>query len=100
MDFTDPFAGNIDRNKKMDREGLIRAIRMDIAAEHDTAALYRAHAFATDNETAKLILLDIANEERVHAGEFMKLLDILTDGQESELLSKGEQEVRDKTTEE
>jgi rubrerythrin len=29
---------------------------------------------STDNELAKEVLKDIADEERVHAGEFMKLL--------------------------
>jgi len=38
------------------------------------------------------VLIDIANEERVHAGEFARLLTILT-GDEDALLEKGAKEV-------
>ena len=38
------------------------------------------------------MLIDIANEERVHAGEFDRLLSILT-GDEDEYLTKGAKEV-------
>ena len=51
-----------------------------------------AHADATDNPVAKAVLIDIANEERVHAGEFSRLLSILT-GDEDEFMKKGAAEV-------
>jgi rubrerythrin len=38
------------------------------------------------------VLIDIANEERVHAGEFARLLSILT-GDEDEYLTRGAKEV-------
>jgi len=38
------------------------------------------------------VLIDIANEERVHAGEFDRLLSILT-GDEDEYLTRGTKEV-------
>jgi rubrerythrin len=50
-----------------------------------------AHAEATDNPLVKEVLIDIANEERVHAGEFSRLLQILT-GDEDELLAQGAEE--------
>lgn len=90
-EFLNPFSGKVpDRNLTMDE--LIRAIRLDLAAEHEAVHLYLAHAQATDHPLAKKVLIDIANEERVHAGEFNRLINILT-GDEEELLAQGAKEV-------
>jgi rubrerythrin len=90
-EFLNPFSGKVpDRNLTMDE--LIRAIRLDLAAEHEAVHLYLAHAQSTDHPLAKKVLIDIANEERVHAGEFNRLISILT-GDEDELLAKGAKEV-------
>jgi uncharacterized protein len=51
-----------------------------------------AHAEATDHSLAKKVLIDVANEERVHAGEFERLLQILT-GDEDRWLEEGREEV-------
>ena len=80
------------RNGQLTTEELIRAIRLDLAAEHEAVHAYMAHADATDNPVAKAVLIDIANEERVHAGEFARLLAILT-GDEDKFLEKGALEV-------
>jgi rubrerythrin len=71
---------------------LIRAIRLNIAAEHEAIHLYMAHAEATDHALAKRVLVDVANEEREHVGEFMKLLEILAED-EVEWMSHGWEEV-------
>ncbi|MFW6438339.1 MAG: ferritin family protein, partial [Armatimonadota bacterium] len=71
---------------------LIRAIRLNLAAEQEAIHLYQAHADATDNELAKAVLLDIADEEREHVGEFQRLLNILLDDEEK-LLADGAAEV-------
>jgi rubrerythrin len=63
--------------RKLTKEELIRAIRLNITAEHEAVHLYMAHADATDDPIAKKVLIDVANEERVHIGEFQKLLSIL-----------------------
>jgi len=89
-EFLNPFSGMVPR-KLTDAE-LARAIRLNIAAEHEAIHLYESHADATDNELAKEVLHDIANEERVHAGEFMRLLSILLPD-EGALLAEGAQEV-------
>ena len=90
-EFLNPFSGKVpDRNLTMDE--LIRAIRLDLSAEHEAVHLYLAHAQATDHPLAKKVLIDIANEERVHAGEFNRLISILT-GDEDELLAQGAKEV-------
>jgi rubrerythrin len=90
-EFVNPFSGKIPE-RKLTSEELIRAIRLDLAAEHEAVHAYLAHADATDNPVAKAVLVDIANEERVHAGEFARLLAILT-GDEDEYYKKGALEV-------
>jgi rubrerythrin len=90
-EFVNPFSGKLPEHT-LTSEELIRAIRLDLAAEHEAVHAYMAHADATDNPVAKAVLIDIANEERVHAGEFARLLAILT-GDEDEFLHKGALEV-------
>ncbi len=90
-EFTNPFIGKVpDRTLTMGE--LIRAIRLNLAAEHEAVHIYMAHADATDHPLAKKVLIDIANEERVHAGEFARLLSILADDEDA-LLAEGAQEV-------
>jgi len=90
-DFPNPFSGNVPE-RKMNSDELIRAIRLDIAGEFEAIHLYTAHAEATDNELVKEVLLDIANEERVHVGELQRLLVLLLED-EAELLAQGATEV-------
>jgi rubrerythrin len=56
---------------------LIRAIRLCMADEFEAIQVYTQLAESTDHPLAKAVLLDIANEEKVHAGEFLHLLSIL-----------------------
>ena len=76
-DFSNPFSGNLP-GRKLTKEELIRAIRLNIAAEHEAIFVYMAHADATDHPLAKEVLTDVANEEREHLGEFEYLLQVLT----------------------
>lgn len=91
-DFANPFSGMVPR--KMTKEELIRAIRLNLAAEQEAVQQYMAHADATDDELAKKVLTDIANEEREHAGEFLELLNRL-DPEEDKFLESGREEVRE-----
>lgn len=91
-EFVNPFTGLVPR--KMTLSELTRAIRLDLSAEQEAVHLYEAHADATDNELAKKVLLDIAEEERVHAGEFQRLLNILIEDEEK-FLAEGAQEVNE-----
>ncbi len=90
-EFVNPFSGKVPE-QKLTLEELIRAIRLNLAAEEEAVHLYMAHADATDHPLAKKVLIDIANEERVHAGEFERLLEILT-GDEAKWLAEGKAEV-------
>jgi rubrerythrin len=90
-EFVNPFSGMVP-DRKLTMEELIRAIRLNIAAEHEAVHLYLAHADATEHPLAKEVLTDIANEEKVHAGEFQRLLEILT-GDEAKWMAEGREEV-------
>jgi len=96
-EFLNPFSGKLP-DRKLTTEELVRAIRLDLAAEHEAVHLYMAHAEATDHPLARKVLTDIANEERVHAGEFARLLEILT-GDEDKWLTEGAEEVNEMAAE-
>lgn len=84
----------VNLGRKYSKEELIRALRQDLAAEEEAASVYETHAEMTDDEMAKKVLMDIANEERVHIGEFQELINMLSTDEE-ELLRKGEDEVEE-----
>jgi rubrerythrin len=92
-EFVNPFTGLAPGRKMTDSE-LARAIRLDLSAEEEAVHLYEAHADATDNELAKKVLRDIADEERVHAGEFQRLINILLKDEEN-FLAEGAEEVNE-----
>ena len=92
-EFLNPFTGVVPE-RKITKEELVRALRQDLAAEHEAVHLYLAHADATDHPLAKAVLIDIANEERVHAGEFARLIALIT-GDEDAFLAQGAQEVNE-----
>lgn len=72
-EFGDPFSG-LAAERKLTHEELVRAIRFMVSAEYEAIQLYMQLAESTDHELAKKVLVDIADEERVHAGEFLRLL--------------------------
>jgi len=80
-EFGNPFSG-LKKDHKLTNEELIRAIRFMIAAEYEAIQLYMQLAESTDNKLAQEVLKDIADEERVHAGEFLRLLKELAPDEE------------------
>ncbi len=92
-EFANPFSG-LKEGRKLTHEELIRAIRFMIAAEYEAVQLYMQLAESTDNELAKAVLKDIADEERVHAGEFLRLLKELAPDEE-EFYKEGYEEVEE-----
>jgi len=89
--FGAPFSGLANDRKLTDAE-LIRAIRFMVAAEYEATQLYMQLAESTDNKLAIAVLKDIANEERVHVGEFLRLLRELASDEET-FYAKGAREV-------
>ena len=80
-DFGNPFSG-LKNDRKLTDEELIRAVRFMVSAEYEAIQLYVQLAESTDNKLAKEVLLDIADEEKVHAGEFLRLLHELAPDEE------------------
>jgi len=91
-EFVDPFSGLVPR--QMTKQELVRALRLNLAAELEAVHLYLAHAEATDDALARRLLVDIANEERQHAGEFLELLARLAPD-EQHFLDLGRGEVKE-----
>jgi uncharacterized protein len=90
--FGNPFSGNIDR--KISREELIQAIRLDIAGEIEAIFTYDSHVLATEDPMAKKIIGDIRDEEKAHVGELMALLRML-DPNEAGFFEEGQEEVKE-----
>ncbi|MCL2688265.1 MAG: Rubrerythrin [Chitinispirillia bacterium] len=91
-EFVNPFSGSVP--KKLSLRELCRALRLSLASEEEATHLYESLADATDNELAKAVLQDIANEERVHKGEFQKLIELLLPD-EAGFMAQGAEEVEE-----
>ncbi|MCD6291686.1 MAG: rubrerythrin [Anaerolineae bacterium] len=92
-EFGTPFSG-LTSGKKLTNAELVRAIRFMVAAEYEAVQMYMQLAESTDNELAVEVLKDIADEERVHAGEFLRLLYELAPD-EKEFYAEGAKEVEE-----
>ena len=90
-EFGEPFS-SLANDRKLTDEELIRSIRFMVAAEYEAIQLYMQLAESIDNELARDVLIDIADEERVHAGEFLRLLHAL-EPEEQKLYDVGAKEV-------
>lgn len=92
-DFGTPFAG-LSLDRKLSNEELVRAVRFAAAAEFEAVQLYMQIAEATDNKLAKAVMKEVADEERVHAGEFLRLLKELAPDEEA-FYAEGAEEVEE-----
>lgn len=95
-EFGTPFSG-LAKDRKLTKQELIRAIRFMVAAEYEAIQLYMQLAESTDNKLAIEVLKDIADEERVHAGEFLRLLHELAPD-EGKFYAEGAKEVEEEIT--
>jgi rubrerythrin len=84
--FGSPFSG-LANDRKLTHEELVREIRFMVAAEYEATQLYM--------QLAVKVLKEIADEELVHAGEFLRLLRELAPDEEK-LYAKGAKEVEGK----
>ena len=78
--------------KDLDKE----ILRVGIIAELDAISLYEQMAAKSQNEDIKKVLLDIAKEEKTHAGEFMTML-LREDTEQGKELEKGKKEIEELT---
>lgn len=92
-EFSSPFAV-LKNDRKLTKVELVRAVRFMVAAEYEAIQLYQQTAESTDNKLAKTVLIDIANEEKEHAGEFIRLLREL-DPDEEKFYKEGYEEVEE-----
>jgi rubrerythrin len=92
-EFCNPFTV-LKNDRKLTHDELVRAIRFMIAAECEAIQLYQQTAESTENELAEEVLIDIANEEKEHAGEFLPLLREL-DPEEEKFYKEGYEEVQE-----
>jgi rubrerythrin len=92
-EFGTPFSG-LANDRRLTREELVRAVRYSIAAEYEAIQLYVQLAESTDDKLAAEVLRDIADEERVHAGEFLRLLKHLAPDEEA-FYAEGAEEVEE-----
>ena len=92
-EFGNPFNG-LAADRKLTKAELIRAIRFMVAAEYEAVQLYMQLAESTDDKLAVDVLKDIADEERVHAGEFLRLLHELAP-EEEKFYAEGSEEVQE-----
>jgi len=92
-EFGSPFSG-LAHGRKLTKAELVRAVRFMVAAEYEAVQMYMQLAESIDNKLAAEVLEDIANEERVHAGEFLRLLKELAPDEEK-LYAEGAREVEE-----
>ena len=92
-EFGSAFSG-LAHSRKLTKAELIRAIRFLVAAEYEAVQMYMQLAESIDNKLAAEVLENIANEERVHAGEFLRLLRELAPDEEK-LYAEGAREVEE-----
>jgi rubrerythrin len=88
--FGSPFSGFASEHK-LTHEELVRAVRFLVASEYEATQLYTQLADSIADLFAKAVLKDVADEERVHAGQFLKLLYHLSPDEEK-LYEKGANE--------
>ncbi len=93
-EFSTPYSGMKSARTLTDEE-LIRAVRFSIAAEFEAIQFYSQLAESTHNKLAIDVLIDVSNEERVHVGEFLKLLYQLAPD-EAQFYANGSKETEEK----
>ncbi len=72
-EFGSPFSALLS-NRKLTEEEIIESIRFMISAEYEAIQLYMRLAESTDNKPAIDLFQNIADEERIHAGQLVRLL--------------------------
>ena len=81
--------------EKISKENIDKEIlRAGIMAELDAINLYEQMAALAQDEKIKIILLDVAKEEKTHVGEFQTLL-LMKDAEQEKEMDEGKKEVHE-----
>jgi rubrerythrin len=81
--------------KKVRKEDITKEVlRVAIIAELDAVNLYEELASAVKDEDIRKVFMDVATEEKTHAGEFMTML-LKEDKEQARELEKGRKEVEE-----
>lgn len=88
----------IDLKKLSEKDIDNEILRVGIIAELDAVNLYEQLAAMAQDKNIKLMLLDIAKEEKTHVGEFQALL-LNRDKQQVDELEAGKAEVKEEVGE-
>ncbi len=89
--FSDVFVGN-DLERKLTKDEMIRSLRFSISAEIEAIMFYDQLSNAGTNPLFKKVMTDVAKEEKVHLGEFLRVLFEL-DPNEEKVYEEGFREV-------
>jgi hypothetical protein len=93
MDFTGISAIMTPDRKLTDSE-IARVLRLSISAEHDAAHLYELVADSVTDKKVQDVMRDVANEEKVHVGEFEALL-MKYDKDQEKSVAEGKKEIEE-----
>lgn len=85
-----PIDLDLVKEENIDKE----ILRTAIIAELDAVNTYEQMAAKTKNADLKIVLLDIAGEEKTHVGEFLELL-LRLDPQQVKELKEGKEEIEE-----
>lgn len=81
--------------KKVRKEDITKEVlRVALIAELDAVNLYEQLASAVEDENVKEVFMDVAKEEKTHAGEFMTML-LKEDKEQVKELEEGRKEVEE-----
>lgn len=92
-EFATPFSAK-KSDKKLTKEELIRAIRFSVASEYESIQIYEEIEESIDNVEAKRLLHEISDDEKVHAGNFLHLLKILSPEEEESYIEGCEEAIK------
>jgi rubrerythrin len=81
---------------KLNKQEIVRALRLAVTAELEAINVYEMIADATDMTDIAEVVDDIANEEKIHVGEFLKLIEKIAPD-EMEAYNKGGDEAGNKS---
>jgi len=92
MDFTS-ISPLLTPDKKLTDSEIARALRLSIAAELDAVHTYELIADSVGDKKVQEVMKSVANEEKVHAGEFTEILSRF-DKDYDKSVEKGRKEIK------